>query len=213
MFTKRRGNRSTALSFILITVAAACFLIFIFSQQSAPTPSPAAGKPAEKAETAIASSAPILPFSMPTSISIPSIDVQSTLITVGKNPDGTIEVPGADNYNKAAWYRNSPAPGQLGSSIIEGHVDYIDKGPAIFFRLGNLKLDDKITVERQDGISAIFKVDELAVYQKDEFPTEKVYAINDRPALILITCGGQFNGTIGEYDSNVVVYASLVKPS
>jgi sortase (surface protein transpeptidase) len=151
----------------------------------------------------------LLPYSKPTNISIPAIAINSSVISVGKNTDGTLQTPGAQQYNKAAWYHESAAPGQLGSSVIEGHLDYIHKGPAVFFRLGELKPGDKISVEREDGMTATFIVYELDTYKKDTFPTARVYGTTGEPVLVLITCGGEFSHSSGEYDSNVVVFASL----
>ncbi|MDQ3064662.1 MAG: class F sortase [bacterium] len=208
-FHKHQGHMSLVFIIGLIIFAVISFVFFITSQKSAPSLPASADRSTQNDSSQVDADA-ILPLSRPTEINIPSIDVRSSLITVGKNPDGTIEVPGAADYNKAAWYRNSPTPGQLGSSIIEGHLDFIGKGPAIFFRLAELRAGDIVEVLREDGVLAKFAVDNIATYNKEEFPTNKVYGITNRPALVLITCGGEFNGMTGEYDSNVVAFATLI---
>jgi LPXTG-site transpeptidase (sortase) family protein len=149
-------------------------------------------------------------YSKPLSISIPSIDVSSDLIQVGLNDDGTLETPQGKYYDYAAWYRNSPTPGQNGAAVIEGHIDSHETGPSIFYRLGELKAGDEVSVERQDGTTAEFSVTSVQSFAKNDFPSEAVYSSeNNAPELRLITCGGDFDREAGDYTRNTVVYARL----
>ncbi len=154
---------------------------------------------------------PELPPSPPVSLSIPTLDVQSPVIQLGRNPDGSIEVPDLnDPDSKAGWYRNSSAPGTAGPSVIVGHVDSSEYGPGVFYRLGDLRPTDTIEVTRADGIVAAFRVDAVRSYRKDSFPTLSVYGNIDHAGLRLITCGGGFDASAGSYDSNLVAYATLI---
>jgi hypothetical protein len=156
---------------------------------------------------------PVLARSLPISISIPAIGVRSTLLYVGLNPDGTIQVPPLNDpplTNEAAWYKYSPTPGQLGPSIIEGHVDSLRAGPSVFFRLGALKPGDLVYVTLADGHVAVFKITGVRLYLKSQFPTSTVYGNTDYAALRLITCGGGFDEQSHHYRSNIVAFASLV---
>jgi hypothetical protein len=156
---------------------------------------------------------PVLARALPTSISIPAIRVDSRLLDVGLNPDGTIQVPPLNDprlTDEAAWYKYSPTPGQLGPSIIEGHVDSLSGGPSVFFRLGALKPGDLIYITLADRRVAVFKITGVRLYPKDQFPTSTVYGSTDYAALRLITCGGTFDEQSRHYDSNVVAFASLV---
>ena len=100
-------------------------------------------------------------------------------------------------------------PGQIGASVIEGHVDSY-QGPAVFFRLGALHPGDTIDVTLADGMTAIFRVTGVRQYLKSDFPTRAIYGATDYAALRLITCGGAFDYNTGHYLSSVVVFASLV---
>ena len=156
---------------------------------------------------------PALARSLPISISIPAIGVDSRLLYVGLNPDGTIQVPPLDDpplTNEAAWYRYSPTPGQLGPSVIEGHVDSLSGGPSVFFRLGALKPGDPVYITLADRQVAVFKITGVRLYPKDQFPTSTIYGNTDYAALRLITCGGSFDEQSGHYRSNVVAFASLM---
>ena len=173
---------------------------------SSPAPAPAPAPPAPPAPAAPSAT----PVALPGSLRIPAIDVESEVISLGLQPDGSLAVPqpGPD-YDKAAWFDGSPRPGQVGPSVIEGHVDSAESGPSVFYRLGDLEPGDVIDVTREDGTVVSFTVDEVRVVPKDDFPTFDVYANTDAPELRLITCGGPFDDAARSYVDNIVVFASL----
>ena len=55
-------------------------------------------------------------------------------------------------------------------------------------------------------------MDEVQRYPKDNFPTKLVYGDINHAGLRILTCGGEFDNTIGHYVDNIVVFASLVVP-
>ncbi|WP_162144918.1 class F sortase [Arthrobacter castelli] len=146
--------------------------------------------------------------SQPVQLAIPAIEAGSRLLTLGLQSDGTMEVPRPGQADMAGWYRHSPAPGQLGPAVIAGHVDSLDDGTGVFYRLSSLQQGDEVRVTRADGLIAIFTVETVASYSKESFPTEKVYGDIDHAGLRLITCG-DLNEAAGEYQANTVVFASL----
>ena len=155
----------------------------------APDPSPAASAPA------------------PVSLTIPAIGVHSRLTRLGITAQGTLQVPTSTTV--AGWYTGSPRPGEVGSSVIAGHIDsYL--GPGIFYRLGQLRSGERIYVRRADGSLAVFSVYAVREYPKDHFPTGKVYGPAPDAELHLITCGGSFDYTTHSYLGNVVVYSTQV---
>ena len=143
---------------------------------------------------------------MPVRVEIPSIGVTSSLDRLGRAPDGTVEVP--SDWEVAGWYAPGPRPGDPGSAVILGHVDS-KRGPAVFYRLPQLRRGDQIKIARVDGSSVRFAVQWTAQYPKDRFPTDDVYYPTLTPALRLVTCGGDFDATAGHYRSNVVVFATM----
>jgi hypothetical protein len=151
-----------------------------------------------------------LPGLRPVRIRIAAVDVTSSITTVGLNRNRTLEVPqpGPD-YDKAAWFDRSPAPGQIGPAVIEGHVDGKVHGPSVFYRLGAVRPGNQIVIARRNNSVVRFIVYAVRLYPKDAFPTLKVYGNTRRPELRLITCGGSFdsNRAAGGYRSNVVVFA------
>jgi len=215
----RPGQRRRLVAMVLTGVLAVSGLIVLAVavtrgeqvDQATPPSVHASAAPLDESETPAPSEAPLaLPASKPVSISIPAIGVESALLRLGQTADGTLEVPAPGrNYDKAGWYRYSPAPGVLGPSVIVGHVDSAKTGPSVFFRLGSLRPRDRVRVTRTDGSVAIFEVDDVRRFRKARFPTKLVYGNTDHAALRLITCGGPFDSA-GHYRDNVVVLASLV---
>ncbi len=184
--------------------------------EARPTPAPsgsASPSPSVTPPVASPTTVPAVPQPLPVAVSVPAIGVESELITVGLRPDGTLDVPEGPDYDKAAWFDGSPRPGAPGPAVIEGHVDSAENGPSVFYRLGDLAVGDEITVTREDGTTATFRVDDVQAYPKDDFPTLEVYGNTDDAQLRLITCGGEFDRGTGHYVDNTVVYASLVAPA
>ena len=143
---------------------------------------------------------------VPVRIEIPSIGVASSLDRLGRAPDRTVEVP--RRWEVAGWYAPGTRPGDPGSAVILGHVDS-KRGPAVFFRLRELRRGDDVTITRADGSSVRFAVDRTEQYDKRRFPTDAVYYPTLAPELRLVTCGGEFDATAGHYRSNVIVFATL----
>jgi hypothetical protein len=193
----------------LIIAGALAIIVAVLAQQHAPSPAAsAAGSTGPHGGKSLA-----LDQSKPVSVTIPAIGVQSRLLHLGVNRDGTMQVPnlttGADD---AAWYKYSVTPGQVGTSVIEGHVDNY-AGPAVFFRLGALRPGNLISVKRADGVTAVFRVTGVREYSKAKYPAETIYAPAGYAALRLITCGGDFDATTHHYLSSIVVFAALKSAS
>jgi hypothetical protein len=151
---------------------------------------------------------PALPRSLPTQVSIPSIQVAAKIISVGLAADGTIDTPGLTRKNTVGWYDQGPTPGQDGPAVLVGHVD-TRSGPSVFYKLGKLRPRAKILISRKDHRIAVFRVDAVRVYPKSGIPASEVYGDFSRPGLRLITCGGAWVGGSTGYADNVVVFASL----
>jgi sortase (surface protein transpeptidase) len=145
---------------------------------------------------------------LPVELTIPDIGVRTSLIHLGLQANGSLQVPASTTV--AGWYTGSPRPGAVGGSVIAGHVDSY-KGPAVFYWLRDLKPGDKVYISRADGTVAEFSVTRVQEYPKAAFPTSVVYGPAPDAELRLITCGGTFDSTTGHYLSNVIAYASLVQ--
>ncbi|MEE4496276.1 class F sortase [Streptomyces sp. NPDC050529] len=142
-------------------------------------------------------------------VAIASIGVDAPVIDVNLDENGWIETPPPQDPNLAGWYQNGIAPGQLGTSVIVGHVDN-QAGPAVFYGLGSLKKGNRVEVTRSDDRVAVFEVYGVEVFAKNDFPGARVYGDTGQAELRVITCGGGYTKANG-YDGNVVAFARLVE--
>jgi sortase (surface protein transpeptidase) len=176
---------------------------------------PAAASPASETTTsentvAATPTAPaplLMAASAPVRVQIPAIGVDSPLIDLGLQDDGTMQVP-AEGF-PAGWFTGAPTPGEKGPAVLAGHIDW-GGSPGVFWALRNVVAGNEIIVSRADGSTAVFRVSEVGQYSKDAFPTAAVYADLDHAGLRVITCGGDFDHAAHSYVDNTVVFADLV---
>ncbi|MFC7535057.1 class F sortase [Actinoplanes sp. GCM10030250] len=152
---------------------------------------------------------PVLEPSRPERLEIPSIGVSAPILEVGRANDGSIDVPPLKRHNEAGWFDGGPTPGQFGPALIVGHAD-TRTGPSVFHELNELKPGQEIEVAREDGSVAVFEVNTVEKFDKDQLPMDRVYGDYSRPSLRLMTCGGKWLGGREGYADNIIVFASLV---
>jgi hypothetical protein len=173
------------------------------------SPTPAAGAKTTQGGGGVRDpiAGPILPASEPVAVAIPRLAISSTLVHLGVDSSGAMEVP--TDPAKAGWYKLGPTPGELGPAVLAGHVTW-NQIPAVFFRLGQLRRGDLIRVTRRDGLTAMFEVRGVRRFPKVRFPTDAVFGTVDYAGLRLITCGGTYDTATHRYLDNIVVFAHLV---
>ncbi len=147
--------------------------------------------------------------SRPVHLWIPKLHVSASIVVLGLNPDGSVQVP--SNTVQTGWYKFGPTPGQRGSSVILGHVDSY-RGVGVFFYLDTLRPGDQVLVQLADRQIARFSVIGLREYTKAQFPEKIVFGSRTYSALQLVTCGGVFDHQTGHYLSNIVVYTKRIVP-
>ncbi|MFJ6294140.1 class F sortase [Streptomyces griseoviridis] len=150
-----------------------------------------------------------LPYSVPDRVRIPSIQVDAPVMPVGLDADGWVGAPPPEDPNLAGWFTGAVSPGEKGTAVVVGHVDN-RQGPAVFYGLGAMKQGNRVEVARKDGKTAVFEVYGVEVFEKNNFPGDRVYGSKGTPELRVITCGGGFSKQNG-YDGNVVAFARLVE--
>ncbi|MFI6007599.1 class F sortase [Streptomyces sp. NPDC051243] len=174
-----------------------------------PQPASAAAADSHVTSGLFAGVAQPLPYALPDRVRIPSIQVDAPMIPVGLDADGWVGAPPPEDPNLAGWFTGSVSPGEKGTAVVVGHVDN-NEGPAVFYSLGALKPGSRVEVSRQDGKTAVFEIYGVEVFEKNNFPGDRVYASKGNAELRVITCGGGFSKQNG-YDGNVVAFASLVE--
>jgi len=173
-----------------------------WTTSAAPDGLPPLGTPAQLPQPATPAA------TLPVELLIPAIEVHTSLVRLGITQQGTLQVPNSSSV--AGWYTGSPRPGEIGSSIIAGHIDS-HLGPGVFFRLRELRPGDRIYVRQADRRLAVFRVTGVHQYPKARFPTAAVYGPVPDAELHLISCGGTFDYATHSYLSNIVVYSTEVR--
>jgi hypothetical protein len=143
----------------------------------------------------------------PRRIVIGAIGVSATVIPLGLNRDHTMQTP--KNFARAGWYTPGTEPGERGAAVVVGHVDST-RGPAVFYRLRQLRRGNIIRIVRAGGSVVHFRVEGLERWPKARFPARRVFRRTRLSALRLVTCSGAFDAATGHYVDNTIVYAVRV---
>ncbi|MEU0159762.1 class F sortase [Streptomyces sp. NPDC006261] len=203
-----RSPRTAALLTAIVTCAAltAC----AGPAPSAAAPPAAASAPASSAPTSTTTQgqpSPTDASAAPIQVTIPSLKIRSSLMRLGLNADGTVEVPPAEKGMTAGWYTGGSVPGRPGPAVLIGHND-TRFGRAVFHDLKNIRKGAEVRVRGGDGKSLRFTVTGKEAVAKEAFPTERVYGATQASTLRLVTCDGAFD-TEGHPVDNLIVYAEL----
>lgn len=151
-------------------------------------------------------SAPVLQnIGLPMRIKIPSINVDAVIEKVGLKNDGSMGVP-KDPMN-TGWYEFGPRPGEVGSAVIDGHVDWWYGAPAVFPNLKKVKVGDKITVQDEFGTIISFVVRKIQSYGATDNATNVFISNDNKSHLNLITCTGVWDSRANQYSQRLVVFA------
>ena len=195
---------------VLVLALSACAPVPAPSGAGAPptsSPTPTAA-PTAVTDVPIVGSAPeparaSLP---PVRVRVDAAGVDMEVVPVGVESGGFMELP--PNPAIAGWYRFGPDPWSPdGNTVIAAHIDAPDYPIGPFANLRDLPAAAEITVTGADGSTAAYGVVSVTYYPKQELPTDALFARAGTRALVLITCGGEFDETTGHYDDNVVVVA------
>jgi hypothetical protein len=143
---------------------------------------------------------------LPVAVRVPAIGVTSALADLAVGGTGELVPP--ERFDQAGWFAAGPAPGGRGPAMIAGHVDS-RAGPGVFGRLHELKAGEEVIVARADGSELRFAVRKIYSTPKNTFPTDLVYSPTPVSELRLVTCGGIFDRSSGNYRDNVIVEAVL----
>ena len=117
------------------------------------------------------------------------------------------------DVSRLGWYSASAVPGDpgnVGSSVITGHVNYQGQGTGYAEKFTRLQENQEFTVVI-DGEERTFRVTQnpYRLPKGADFPD----VVNDADGanrLVLITCGGQFVGGALCYEDNIITVAEPV---
>ncbi|MDQ6693918.1 MAG: class F sortase [Chloroflexota bacterium] len=143
--------------------------------------------------------------SMPAQLTVPALGVSARIEQVGVDKDNNMDIP--KNPDNAGWFKLGTVPGNMGNSVIDGHLNWYGIPQEIFYNLGMLKAGDRIYVRDDRGRDRAFVVTKQLVCQYNNCPLMDVYGPTNGVRLNLITCAGIFNRTQQNYDKRLVVFS------
>ncbi|WP_411137200.1 sortase domain-bontaining protein [Streptomyces sp. C10] len=136
----------------------------------------------------------------------------------GLDGDGMLTPPPYTSPEPVGWYAEGPQPGEVGAALLVARAG-ADRGPGaqrtVFHRLPRLKPGDRVDIQRADGSTARFTVEDIQLYDRHRFDPRKAYAAHDRSRseLRLITGDGSLGrdtGRPGGNAANVTVVSAYL---
>ncbi len=147
---------------------------------------------------------------IPMQLTIPSIDVDAPIQSLGLAKDGSVDVP--KGPSEAAWFNVGPRPGEKGSSVITGHYGpWLNGAQSVFNNLNKLKPGDKVQVKDPTGKIFTFVVKSAKTYKADDKPPEVFNSTDGKVHLNLITCQGDWLRNERTFTERLVVFTDLEK--
>lgn len=140
----------------------------------------------------------------PLLLHVPALELNARIVPVDVQPEGRLQVP--DDPAVLGWWRGGGVPGTgRGSVVLDGHIDTRAAGAGAFFHLADLRPGDPVFLD-DTGRRRAYEVVAVRSYAKPDLPPE-TFDTEGEPRLVLISCGGSFDGASRRYSDNVVVYA------
>jgi len=137
-------------------------------------------------------------------LQIPALALDAVVEQVGLTANGAMDTP--NNPADTAWFDMGIYPGQVGSAVIDGHLDWVNGETAVFAHLDSIRPGDVITIEDAQGSTA-FVVRGLQTYAQYD-STAGIFSSSDGKAhLNLITCEGVWSDVSQSYSDRLVVFA------
>ena len=136
-----------------------------------------------------------------------NLDIALVEVTVDES--GALETP--KKWNEGGWYRYGANPGEPGNLIINAHYDNNYGGPAAFWKLKNLKVDDKVNVFDTYDRKYTYKVIDSFLVDINDPNRLEVFKDDQNATMTLITCGGIWLPGESTYNKRLVVKAELVQ--
>ena len=144
--------------------------------------------------------------SPPSRLIIPVLNIDTVVEHVGVTKAGLMGNP--SNFVNVAWFKYGPAPGDMGSAVIGGHVDNALALDGVFKHLNTLKAGDMIEVKNEAGATLTFRVSAVETYPYQSVP-QAIFTKTRGVYLNLITCAGTWQSKQHTYDQRLVVYTEL----
>jgi hypothetical protein len=152
---------------------------------------------------------PVAEIVSPNRIEIPKLKANAPIVKVGTTPDGELEVP--IDPKKVGWWQYGAKPGaKVGTAILAGHINYAGVTGSMA-QIGKLNPGDEVDVYGTQNASGQhevrFTVTGVRTYHKTALPYKQIFDQKSVGRIAIVTCGGPFDASTGNYLDNIVVFA------
>jgi hypothetical protein len=152
---------------------------------------------------------PVADVIAPNRIEIPKLKASAPIVPVGTTPDGELDVP--LNPHIVGWWRYGAKPGAaVGTAILAGHINYAGVTGSMA-QIGKLDPGDEVDVfgkqNADDRHEVRFRVTGVRTYHKTHLPYKQIFDQKSVGRIVIVTCGGPFDASTGNYLDNIVVFA------
>ena len=141
---------------------------------------------------------------------IPRINVNAPVERVAEDASGSMAVPIVQQWTGVGWYIYGPYPGDVGSAVIDGHLDRPGGSPAVFWNLRQLRAGDQVFFDSPGKPRLRFRVTKVATYTPATAPLDAIFNNTRGRFLNLVTCAGQWIPRIHQTTLRLVVYTTLI---
>lgn len=141
---------------------------------------------------------------VPATLRIPAIGVDAP-IEVLETVAGVMQQPSDEVH--VAWYKESARLGEIGNLWVAGHFNWWGFPQAVFYDLKLLKEGDEVTLLDESETAFSYTVEWVRQESNLDPPRQEVLGMTDHEAVTLITCGGEWDNTISEYNERTVARA------
>jgi Sortase domain len=149
-----------------------------------------------------------VPNIAPNRIEIPKIHAVAPIVRVGTLANRELQIP--LNPKVVGWWSPGARPGaSKGTAILAGHINYAGVRGELA-DIGALRPGDPVYVygKRQNkAVELSFRVTGVKTYRKTALPYKQIFDQNSVGRLAIVTCGGAFDTSTGNYLDNIVVFA------
>jgi LPXTG-site transpeptidase (sortase) family protein len=178
---------------------------------ASPTSSPTTTvSPVTPLPASTASSVPTGSVANPMRLLIPKINVDAPVEEVNITSTGELAAPAKNPWDGVGWYKTGPRPGEMGSAVIDGHLDQPGGSPAVFWKLSQLREGDSVIVMDAQKHTYRFRVTRVASYSPQNAPVQEIFGNSQGRYLNLITCAGTWIPSERQTTLRLVVYTSQV---
>ncbi|HEY2165583.1 MAG TPA: class F sortase [Jatrophihabitantaceae bacterium] len=150
-----------------------------------------------------------LAYVSPYRVEIPKLSATAPIVDVNVLNNSELDVP--LNPKIVGWWQGGAKPGAAkGTAILDGHINYAGV-QGVLAQINLLNPGDQVYVYgfRPDKTKTrlTFTITGVRTYNKQQLPYQQIFDQSSVSRLALVTCGGPFDASTGNYEDNIVAFA------